>query len=136
VTVDGRDVTDVPLDLRSGQQLSNVTVVFTDRGSEINGIITDDQGTPLTQYTLLAFPSEPSLWHPQSRHIMTARPDQNGKFQMRGLPPGEYLLAAVDPTEAGEWFEPAYLEEHRSAAVRLQLGEGDIKTQNVTIALR
>jgi len=136
VTADGRDVTDVPLDLRSGQQLSNVTVVFTDRGSEINGVITDDQRTPLTQYTLLAFPPDPSLWHPQSRQIMTARPDQNGKFQMRGLPPGEYLLAAVDPTEAGEWFEPAYLEEHRSAAVRLQLGEGDIKTQNVTIALR
>ncbi len=64
---------------------------------------------------------------------MTGRPDQNGKFQMRGLPPGEYLLAAVDPTEAGEWFEPSYLDEHRAGAVRITLGDGDIKTQNVRI---
>lgn len=134
VTADGRDVTDVPLDLRSGQQLSGVSLVFTDRASSITGVVTDEQDSPLTEYTMLLFPSEASLWHPQSRHIMTARPDQNGAFQMRGLPAGDYLLVAVDPTEAGEWFDPAYLEERRASGIRILLGDGDIKTQNVKIA--
>jgi len=134
VTADGRDVTDTAIDLRSGQRLGNVAVVFTDKLSEINGTITDEQGTPVTDFTMLAFPVESSLWIPLSRYIMTARPDQNGTFQLRGLPPGEYYLAAVDPTEAGEWFEPSYLDEHRVSAVRLLLGDGDIKTQNVKIA--
>ncbi len=134
VAADGRDVTDTPIELRSGQQLSGVSLVFTDRASEIHGVVSDEHDAPLTDYTLLVFPSEASLWNPQSRHIMTARPDQNGAFQMRGLPAGEYLLVAVDPTEAGEWFEPAYLEERRAGAVRILLGEGDIKTQNVKIA--
>lgn len=134
VTADGRDVTDTPLELRSGQQLSGVALVFTDRAAEITGVVTDEQDAPLTDYTMLVFPSEASLWHPQSRHIMTARPDQNGAFQMRGLPGGEYLLVAVDPTEAGEWFDPAYLEERRASAVRILLGEGDIKTQHIKIA--
>ena len=65
---------------------------------------------------------------------MTARPDQTGKYRIRGLPPGQYFLVAVDPAEQGEWFEPAYLEAHRTAATRLSLGEGDIKTQNFTLA--
>jgi hypothetical protein len=133
VTADGRDVTDDAIDLRSGQRLGNVSVVFTDKLSEINGTITDEQGAPITDFTMLAFPVESSLWIPLSRYIMTARPDQNGTFQLRGLPPGEYFLAAVDPTEAGEWFEPSYLDEHRVSAVRLLLGDGDIKTQNVKI---
>ena len=42
VTVDGRDVTDTPIDVRSGQTLSNVTIVFTDKINEISGTITDD----------------------------------------------------------------------------------------------
>jgi hypothetical protein len=133
VIADGRDVTDAPVDLRSGQRLT-ASIVFTDKLSEINGTIADERGTPITDYTLLAFPTDTSLWSTQSRYIVTARPDQNGRFQMRGLPPGEYLLAAVDPTEPGQWFEPAFLDEQRASAVRLTLGDGDIKTQNVQIA--
>ena len=79
---------------------------------------------------MLAFPTDPSLWRPQARQIMTARPDQNGKFQIRGLPPGEYYLATVDPAEQGEWFEPAFLDEHRAGAARVTLGDGDVKTQD------
>ncbi len=56
VTADGRDVTDSPIDLRSGQRLSNVSVVFTDRLSEINGLVSDQQGVPITEFTMLAFP--------------------------------------------------------------------------------
>jgi Carboxypeptidase regulatory-like domain len=136
VTFDGRDVTDIAVDVRSGQQLSSVSIVFTDKISEINGIVANEQGTPVTEFTMLAFPTDTSLWHPQSRQIMTARPDQNGRYQLRGLPPGEYLLAPVDPTEAGEWFDPAYLDEHRAGAVRVTLGAGDIKSQDVRAATR
>ena len=134
VTVDGRDVTDVPVELRSGQRLSAVAMTFTDRVSEISGSVTDQQGAALTDFTMLAFPTDTTLWHPLSRHIMTARPDQNGRYQLRGLPPGEYFLTAVDPTESGEWFEPAYLDEHRGNAIRVTVAEGDVKTQDLRLA--
>ena len=130
VTIGGRDVIDDPYEVRGGETIDNVTVVFTDRVSEINGMITDDRGAPITDYTVLAFSEDSRLWRPQARQIMTARPDQNGKFQLRGLPPGRYCLAAIDPAVAGEWFEPAFLEQHRAGAIRLSLNEGDVKTQD------
>ena len=68
---------------------------------------------------MLAFPTDASLWRPQSRQIMTARPDQTGQYRIRGLPAGDYYLATVDPSEQGEWFEPAYLDEHRAGAARV-----------------
>ena len=136
VSVEGRDVTDTPIDLKSDQKLANVSVVFTDKLSEVNGTVTDQQGAPITEFTVLAFPTDPSLWRPQSRHIMTARPDQTGKFRIRGLPPAEYFLVTVDPGEQGEWFEPSFLDQHRAGASRLTIAEGDVKTQDFKVSLK
>jgi hypothetical protein len=136
VTIGGRDVTDTPIEIRAGQTLANVAIVFTDALTEISGTITNTQGAPVPDYTVLAFPTDSTLWRPQARQIMTARPDQTGKFRIRGLPPGEYYLATVDPAEQGEWFEPAYLDDHRAGAARVTLSDGDVKTQDFHVVIR
>jgi protocatechuate 3,4-dioxygenase beta subunit len=133
VTVGGRDVTDTPIELRSGENVSNITVVFTDQVNEINGSVTGDQGMPASDYTVLAFSTDASLWRPQSRHIANARPDQTGQYRIRTLPPGEYYVVTVDPAEQGEWFEPSYLEDHRIGAARVTLTEGGTKTQDFKV---
>jgi protocatechuate 3,4-dioxygenase beta subunit len=136
VTVNGRNVTDTPVELRSDETVSGVAIVFTDQQNEINGTLTTEQGAPLSEFTILVFPTDASLWRPQARQIMTTRPDQTGKYRLRGLPPGEYFVVAVDPAEQGEWFEPAYLDEHRAGATRLTLSDGDVKTQDLKVAIR
>jgi hypothetical protein len=133
VTLDGRDVTDTPIDVKSGQRVANFTLTFTDRLTEIDGAVTDEKGVPVTEFTVLAFSTDASMWRAQSRHIMTARPDQTGMFKIRGLPAGEYYMVTVDPAEQGEWFEPAYLDQHRAGAARLTLADGDVKTQNFSV---
>jgi hypothetical protein len=134
VVVDGRDVIDTPVEVRSGGQLAGATLVFTDTLSEVNGTVSDNRGTPFTEYTVLAFSADPALWRAQTRHIMTARPDQNGRYQLRGLPPGDYFLATVDPAEQGEWFEPSFLEAHRAGATALSLSEGATRTHDFTVS--
>jgi uncharacterized protein (DUF2141 family) len=133
VTVGGRDITDIPIDVKSNQRIDGVTLTFTDRLTEIGGSVTDDQNVPVTEFTVLAFSTDASLWRAQSRQIMTARPDQTGMFKIRGLPAGEYYVATVDPSEQGEWFEPAYLDQHRQGATRVTLADGDVKTQNFRV---
>ena len=133
VTVSGRDVTDTPIELRSGETLGGIAVTFTDKVNEISGTVLNDQGAPGSEYTILAFSTDPSFWRPQSRQIATTRPDQTGHYRLRTLPPGEYYVVTVDPAEQGEWFEPAYLEEHRLAASRVTLAEGDVKTVDFKI---
>jgi hypothetical protein len=133
VLVDGRDMIDTPLDVRPGQKVINVALSFTDNLSEVNGVVTDLRGTPLTELTVLAFPTDLTLWRPQSRQIMTARPDQTGKYQIRGLPPGNYFLTTIDPTEQGEWFDPTFLDLHRTGAAHLLIGEGAVQTWDFKI---
>jgi len=133
VTIDGRDVTDIPITVRSNQRINNVVVTFTDKINEINGTVTDVQGNAVTEYTVLAFSSNSAVWRPSSRQIATTRPDQTGMFKIRNLPAGEYYVVAVDPSEPGEWFEPTYLDQHRAGAARIALGDGDTKTQDFRV---
>jgi hypothetical protein len=133
VTIAGRDVTDTPIEVRSGQRIANVTLTFIDRITEVDGAVTDEQGMPVTEFTVLAFSTDTSTWRAQSRQIMTARPDQTGMYKIRGLPAGEYYMVTVDPAEQGEWFEPAYLDQHRAGAARLRIADGDIKTQDFRV---
>jgi len=134
--LDGRDTIDAPFEVGPGDKITGVDVTFTDRQSEIIGTVTDTQGLAATEYTVLAFPTDSTLWRPQARQIVTARPDQTGTFQLRGLPPGDYYVATIDPAEQGEWFEPAFLDQHRAGAARLTLGDGDVKQQNFKISQR
>jgi hypothetical protein len=54
-------------------------------------------------------------------------------YKIRNLPAGEYYVVAVDPSEPGEWFEPAYLDQHRAGAARVTLGDGDVKTHDFRV---
>jgi len=132
--VEGRETIDAPFEVRAGDKITGAELTFIDRQAEINGTVTDAQGLAVTDYTVLAFPADSALWRPQARQIVTARPDQTGNFQLRGLPPGDYYVATIDPAEQGEWFEPAFLEQHRGGATRVRLGEGDTRTQNFRVS--
>jgi hypothetical protein len=134
VMVDGRESVDTPFEVKPSQNVTGVTVIFTDKITEVDGTVSDPQGTPITDYTVLAFPDDQTLWRAQARQIMTTRPDQNGTFQIKGLPPGQYYLAVVDPSQQGEWFDPAFLDQQRAGAKRLSLVEGDVKTQDFKIS--
>jgi protocatechuate 3,4-dioxygenase beta subunit len=128
VSVAGRDVTDEPVDLKSGQNVDSVSIVLTDRSTQVTGTVRDAEGNPVQQITVIAFSADQQYWHSQSRQIQAVRVDQSGVFHLRGLPPGDYSVAAVDDAEEGEWFDPSYLEGIRTGAKRLSLSEGESAT--------
>ena len=126
--VEGRDVIDTPRDFAGGQTVSGVTLVLTDQITELTGMVHDGAGDALTEFTVIAFPTNDALWQPQSRHIMASRPDQNAQYRIRGLPPGDYLLTVVEVVEQGEWFDPRFLDDLRRRAARVSLRDGESKS--------
>ena len=131
VYVEGRNVIDTPRDFAAGQTISGVSLVLTDQITELTGMVHDHRGDALTEFTVIAFPIDERLWQPQSRHIMASRPDQNALYQIRGLPPGNYLLSVVDEVEEGEWFDPRFLADLRQRAARVTLRDGENKALNL-----
>ena len=130
VYLDGRDVTDQALEIK-GESIGALNVIFTDKIPSLGGVVRDRKSLPAEGLTVIAFPQDDRLWQPQSRQILTARTDATGGYRFAMLPAGDYFVVAVDDVEQGEWFDPAFLEQVRDAAVKLTIGDGEQRTQDL-----
>ena len=134
INVGGQDVSDGAIELKPGQNVDNVTVVLTDRTTEISGTVRDTRNAGSAGIYVIAFSTESAHWRPQSRRIQAVRTDQAGAYRIRNLPPGDYFVIATDDVDQGEWFDPAFLDAARAGARRLSLSEGDRKAQDLPVS--
>jgi hypothetical protein len=133
---DGRDITDLPIDLKSGEALSGVQVILTDRVTSVTGDVVNDNGAAVADGTVIVFAADSTKWFDGSRFVRAVRPDQKGRYQITGLPPGAYLAVAVDYVEQGLWNDPEYLAPLRDGARTLTLGEGESQTISLKLVTR
>jgi hypothetical protein len=129
--VAGKDIADVPIEI-SGNT-TDLVVTVTDAQTEISGVIADGQGRPAQPLYVIVFPSDKTLWIAGSRRVLSARSSDTGAYKLANLPPGDYYLCALSELETVIQTEPAYLEQLVAASVKLTLGEGEKKTQNLRI---
>jgi hypothetical protein len=130
--VDGRDVMDLPIEIRAGLSVANAEITFTDRPTELSGSVRDASGQALADTHVIVFAADRAFWTPRSRRTAAARTSADGRFKFRNLPAGEYLIVAVSDVEDGEWFDPAFLESLSPSALRVVLAAGERKTQDLT----
>jgi hypothetical protein len=100
---DGRDIAELPIELRSGETLSGVQIIVTKRVPSLSGQLVDDKGAALSDGSVIVFAEDSTKWIEDSRFVRSSRPDQSGRWRIRGLPPGDYLAVAVDTVEDGQW---------------------------------
>jgi hypothetical protein len=124
----GRDVTDIPLETKAGEELSGVEIILTNRVTSLGGQVTDNKGAVVTDGTVIVFAADAQKWQENSRFVRAARPDEQGVWQVRGLPPGEYLATAIDYVQEGMWNDPEYLNAIRGGAQTVALSEGGSQT--------
>jgi hypothetical protein len=132
--LDGKDTLDVPFDVGRGQAVSGLVVMAIDRPTEISGTLRDASGQLTSEYSMVAFSTDRSLWTGAPRRVSSAvRLSSDGRYRVTGLPPGEYYLSAIadfDPVQIGD---PAFLESLISQSIKVTLGEGERKLQDLKI---
>jgi hypothetical protein len=131
VVAGGIDVTDVALPFGTSENsLSDVQVVLTNRLTELIGTVGDSRGQNVSNYALLIFSSDRDRWYPGSRFLRRSGADGSGNFTVRGLPPGDYFVAAVALGSSvlregvDAWQDPEFLESIAQRATRATLAEG------------
>jgi hypothetical protein len=137
--VDGADMTDQPVDLRSGRNV-NVRFVLTDRVTTVNGTVaTDSARDPQERrnQNVVIFPEDAKKWTYPSRYLRAVRTDDQGAFRISALPPGErYLAVALDFLEDGEATDPQFLESMKAQATSFSLGEAERKNIELRLIQR
>jgi hypothetical protein len=128
VSHENNDVTDTGLEFAEGQQVGGIEIVLTQRVTDVSGAVQDSRARPITDFVVVAFSSDSSRWGYMTRYVRTVRPNQEGRFSIKGLPPDEYYLIALDYLEMGEEGDPEQLEKWKANATRVTLAEGEPKS--------
>jgi len=103
---------------------SGVVVTLTDRQTELAGTLQTGAGSPATDYDVLAFSAEPRHWFSGSRRTKTVRPGSDGRYAIRDLPAGDYLVAALGDYEPTQLGDPKFLERVAQVAIKVTVAEG------------
>jgi hypothetical protein len=130
-----------------------VQIVLTDRPTELAFRVVDERGQPTREYVAVIFPVDKSRWSEGSSCVRTYAPSplidqlptppksvptapRVRRDSVRGLPAGEYYVAAVDDVDHEDARDPALLEHLARAAVRVTLGDGsgvEVDVRRVTL---
>ncbi len=132
--VGGRDLLDAPFEIAAGMDFRDVVITLSDRRPELSGTLQTPAGQPAPEYYVIVFPADASQRMAGSRRVQAVRPTTAGRFVFPTLPPGDYVLAALLDVVPNEWNDLKFLEQVAQAGVRVTLGEGEKKVQDLRIA--
>jgi hypothetical protein len=136
VRLDGRDITDTPVDFKGTEALTGLEVILSNATTEVAGRVIGGGGKAVMDYAVVIFPDDPEKWKtltlpaqavPASRVVKVGRPDQRGQFRIPGLPAGRYLAVAVPSIEDGAWNVIDVLTRLRPLATPVMLADGERK---------
>jgi protocatechuate 3,4-dioxygenase beta subunit len=125
VTLEGVDITDTPTELTGRDGLSGLVITLTDKLTDVSGQVTDARGRALKDYAVVVQPAEPKPGAAMTRYLRVVRPDQEGRFRVRGLPPGAYEATAIESIEQGRQFVPDVQARLRDTSKRFTVREGE-----------
>jgi len=126
VVVDGRDATDLLIDIAPGAAPTIVATLW-DQVSELSGTLLSASGQPATDYFVVALPADRQYWTTLSRRIASARPDATGRYIFRTLPPGDYRIAVTTDLVQRDLQDTSALERLLEASAPVTIGAGEKK---------
>jgi hypothetical protein len=134
----GREYVDTPIDA-SGGSVSDVVVTLTSQAAAVTGLVLDTRGAPASGVTVAVFPVNREQWvdfgrsSPRMRAVVTG---QTGRYQIGGLPSGEYHVVVVPASHRDDWRDPEFFETVAGSAARIAVDWGQTRDHTLRTEAR
>jgi hypothetical protein len=129
-------ITDAGFTVQSDADLS-LELTMSSRVAQLSGVVLDADSFPAAGATVVLIPDPPHRGLVE-KYKSTAT-DQNGKFTMTGLTPGDYKVFSWDSVDESEeefgddWFDPEWLKPYENKGESVHLEESDKKSVNLAL---
>jgi hypothetical protein len=131
ISLDGRDMTDAPIDFRQGD-VTRLEIALTQRSATVSGRVLEGTA-PISNVSVVVFSEDSAKWRFPSREVTHTRTGHDGSYEIQGLPEGRYLVIAVPAIAGAEWQDPALLSRLRSRAIPVALLGPQRSVVNLTL---
>jgi protocatechuate 3,4-dioxygenase beta subunit len=133
VRLNGTDLIDAGFEFKPGENVSGLEVEITNKTTVISGRVTNARSEPVKEYSAIAFSQDRERWKAAGRYQGIGRPDQDGRFKINGLPPGDYYVIALDKIEQGQSSDPDFLDAIKAKATAITIHDGETRTVDLKI---
>jgi hypothetical protein len=120
-----------PLDL-TGSASGSLEIILSSKAAAIAGKVTDAPGDAVKGVVVTAWPRKPEF----AGGVHAASTDQNGNFEIAGLGPGDYFVAAWEDLEPVLAESPDFLNRFQNTAAAATLEEGGRASADVKLIPR
>jgi Carboxypeptidase regulatory-like domain len=110
---------------------SSLELVAGARGAHIKGVAMNSDPVPVSGVWITLLPDGEN--RKRKRLYQSTRTGAGGKFELRGVAPGDYTLFAWDNVEEEEWSDPDFLKPFKTKGVSITVREGETKSVDVTV---
>ena len=126
----GRDVLDSGLDLTRNSS-GPIEIVVSSNGGQVTGSVADVGEKPVTAALVALVPD--GKRRDETRFYKQASTDQQGRFSIKGITPGEYKLFTLEDVEYGAYEDPEFLKPIESKGVPVTIREGSRETLKLKV---
>ena len=121
------DVLDAGLDLsRAEAPPGPLDLVLSSGAGQVEGVVLDEKDKPAAGAQVVLIPE--SRRRTRTLLYQSAVTDQNGRFVLRGVPPGEYKLFAWEDVEPGAYQDPEFLKPYEARGETCKIQPGSSQT--------
>lgn len=124
------DVTDGNLVVHAAMDAS-LELMMSCHAPRIEGIVLTEDSLPAAGVYVVAIPEPPH--GDQEWKYRAEITDQNGRFLLRGLLPGEYRIFSWDSADNFDWYDAEQLKPYEGRGVSISVQEGDRKTLQLIV---
>jgi hypothetical protein len=132
IRFDSEDVLSKPLNLPPSAR-GRLEVIVSARSSRLEGIVTDEKSQPVASVQTVLVPDQDRERPDLFRNVTT---DQNGRFRMEGLAPGNYKVFAWEALEQFSYYDGDFLRRHEQRGQPVSVSESSHQTVQVRLIRR
>lgn len=115
----GEDILSKPLKF-SGSGTGTFEVTFRSGAAQVSGVVTDAQSQPVRGIQVVLIPAQ----RDRGDLYRTTQTDQNGRFSITRLTPGEYKLFSWEAIDSGAHYDPEYLKQYEQQGRAIIIADG------------
>jgi hypothetical protein len=133
VRVGNNDVLDAGVHFVAGSEPLQMEVILGTNAGALEGRALNDKSQPVDAAVVGLVPASPSARGFRTDMYKTTSTDSTGKFEIRGLPPGDYKVFAWEDVDKGAIIDQDFIRSYESHGKTIHIGEGEKPSLDLTV---
>jgi len=119
----------------AGEPDKVLEIVLAKNAGSLAGRVEDDRKQPASGVFVTLIPDVPTARLYRTDMYKTTSTDAEGRFEIKGLPPGDYKVFALEGFEKDAWLDPEFFKPYENRGTVIKIGEGKVFTPETPLSV-